>query len=289
MKLTLTILLASSLFCQHLLAQALPPSSSSTTGSAAKAAMPPASPTAVRESAILAQRPALNLTLAPRMVIGDGASLVVAPNTTVSTAVSMREVSRIAFEGARIVDAQWRAETAEITKSRGELRVIPAEGARAPINLILTTDKGNTYTLVLIVTDIPSQTILLKDALETERPQTLSANAPAIARSDAFERTVKTLIMAMASGIHPADAEVRNQAVAMSLWSEAKFVLTRTWTLKDLVGDRFTLTNTSAAPMRIAEQEFYKPGVHAVALDVTELGAGEFTQVYIVRSRGDHE
>lgn len=245
-----------------------------------------------RETAALAQRLARPSFAGPALAtptgMGAATPLMVAPNTTISTAVSLREINRIAFEGSRIVDAQWREGTAEVTKSRGELRVIPAEGARAPINLILSTDKGNTYTLVLLVTDIPSQTILLKDASELDRPQTLSANAPAI-RSDAFERSVKTLIMAMAAGMNPADAEVRNQAVVMRLWSEAKFTLNRTWTLKDLIGDRFTLTNSSGSPMRIAEQEFYKPGVHAVAIDAVELAPGEYTQVYIVRSRGDNE
>jgi hypothetical protein len=41
--------------------------------------------------------------------------------------------------------------------------------------------------------------------------------------------------------------------------------------------------------MRVAEQEFYKPGVHAIAVVQHELPPLASTNVFIVRERGENE
>ena len=47
----------------------------------------------------------------------------------------------------------------------------------------------------------------------------------------------------------------------------------------------YQLTNICATPLRISEPSFHQPGVVAVAVETTELPAGESALIYIVRAR----
>jgi conjugal transfer pilus assembly protein TraK len=89
--------------------------------------------------------------------------------------------------------------------------------------------------------------------------------------------------------IIPNDMEVKSINAEYQLWAEAKFVLRSIYLSRDYVGNHFVVTNTSKAMMRVAEQEFYKPGVHAIAVVQHELPPLASTNVFIVRERGENE
>ncbi|MGS0979360.1 hypothetical protein [Burkholderia glumae] len=57
----------------------------------------------------------------------------------------------------------------------------------------------------------------------------------------------------------------------------------------DLVGETYTLANTSHNDLSLDERELYAPGVLAVAIEDANLPAGASTIVYVVRERGDHD
>lgn len=53
---------------------------------------------------------------------------------------------------------------------------------------------------------------------------------------------------------------------------------------RELVGEKYVLTNTGKTPMRLVEQELYRKGVVAVAIENMHLEAGQSTNIYVVRS-----
>jgi conjugal transfer pilus assembly protein TraK len=50
------------------------------------------------------------------------------------------------------------------------------------------------------------------------------------------------------------------------------------------VGEKFKLTNTGKSVIRLVEQELYRKGVVAVAIENMQLEAGQSTNIYVVRS-----
>jgi conjugal transfer pilus assembly protein TraK len=97
------------------------------------------------------------------------------------------------------------------------------------------------------------------------------------------------MFVAMAGEIVPAEIDVRPVGRDVRLWKESRFVLERLYVANSLVGERYLLTNVSAAPMVLAEQEFYRDGVRGVAVELHQLRPGQSTLVYVVRDRADSE
>ena len=108
--------------------------------------------------------------------------------------------------------------------------------------------------------------------------------APA-GRSASHVRAIKGMLSAIASERTPADVRVEDVLRPMQLWQEAKFVLTRLYEGRGFIGERYQLTNVSAATMVLAEQEFDREGqgVVGVSIENLNLRPGETTAVYVIR------
>jgi len=204
---------------------------------------------------------------------------------TVIAKVSAREITRIAIDRGRVrgvtgLEGQLVVEKDEHT---GSIYVRIADPAR-PVNLFLTSDAGRTYALVLQPVDIPADTVLLRD--RTARP---ALEPSAVERAGSHEKMVKAIIVALATDQILPDMELRPAGREVALWREAQFFLERSYLGRNIVGDRYRLTNVSTAPMGLAEAELYKPGVLAVAIEQLNLAPGEATNVFVVRERGATE
>ena len=79
--------------------------------------------------------------------------------------------------------------------------------------------------------------------------------------------------------------EVRESGQEFRLWQGSRLTLVRSWLGQTLMGERFDLTNTSSTPMRLLEQEFFKPGVLAISVETLNLAPGDTTRVFVVRYR----
>jgi len=81
----------------------------------------------------------------------------------------------------------------------------------------------------------------------------------------------------------PGGLEEKKTWEEIRLWTGSRFALERVLTGNSLVGEQYRLFNVSDAPIRVAEQEFYKKGVLAVSvLDLT-IEPGRSTQVFVVK------
>ena len=182
----------------------------------------------------------------------------------------------------------------ECDRDKGEIYIRPVGDSPKPVNLFVSSAHA-TYTLVLRRADTPADTIVIRD--RTVRSGSAGSGAFAAASaplgsSAHHVRALKALLVAMASDRAPADVRIDELDQPIQLWAEARFSLLRRFESRDLIGERYQLTNISEQPMVLAEQEFDRPDsteggqVLAVAIETPNLRPGQSTSVYVIRRGG---
>ena len=73
------------------------------------------------------------------------------------------------------------------------------------------------------------------------------------------------------------------------LWKEGRLILVAKYMDGEVVGEKYRLTNVSPSEMLLVEQELYRRGVRAIAVEHHTLMQGDGTDIYIVRERKDNE
>ncbi|HQR19509.1 MAG TPA: type-F conjugative transfer system secretin TraK [Burkholderiaceae bacterium] len=220
---------------------------------------------------------------------------------SVTAKMSLTEQTRIKIDRGRILDVlgdiydpQRNAAgrfVLEKDDQAGEIfiRLLDPSLLR-PVNLFVKGERG-TFGLVLQPVDMPLETIVLRD-----RGEALVGAAGAVAVAQAVSdtpfpkntshvRAIKAMWLAMAGDAVPRDVQVRAMNREVALWKEARFVLDRVYVANSMVGELYTLTNTSEQAMVLAEQELYRDGVLGVAIQEHQLRPGQSTVVYVVRVR----
>jgi len=206
----------------------------------------------------------------------DGQSLI--------AKISQKEVTRVMVEGNRIkrVTGNPGEFWMEKDEDKGQIYIRPtSESTVKPINLFVSTERG-TFMLLLQPVDLPAETIIIK-------PLPGVREASRIERSTSRVRAVKNLLLAMASDALPTDMEVRELSRELTLWKDTRFTLSRTYLGRAIVGEKYLLTNVSSAVMTVTEQDLYKSGVMAIAVENGRLGPTQSTNVFVIRSRADHD
>ncbi|WP_136415872.1 type-F conjugative transfer system secretin TraK [Herbaspirillum sp. ST 5-3] len=250
-------------------------------------------------AALLASMPALALQA---IEARDGMS--------VEAIVSTKEATRIRLEGTPITDvfgniyssncaaapaaagAPTPASPAvnptgeivlECDRDKGEVYVRPVGNSAKPINLFVSSANA-TYTLLLRKSDVPADTIVIRDKTPRQAKAEGVLQVPA-GRSSSHIRSLKAMLIAMASDRVPTDLRVDEVNIPRALWAEAKFTLLRVIEGRGLIGEKYLLTNVSNATMVLAEQEFDREegNVLAVSIDNLNLRPGESTNVYVIR------
>lgn len=173
----------------------------------------------------------------------------------------------------------------ECDRDKGEIYVRPVGDSTKPVNLFVSSANA-TYTLLLRRSDTPSDTIVIRDRTARLAGLDLSpARQGPLGASANHIRSMKALLVAMASDRVAPDVRVEEIDRPIQLWSEAKFSLMRTYEGRGLVGEKYLLTNISDQTMVLAEQEFDREegGVVGIAIENLNLRPGESTSVYVIR------
>jgi conjugal transfer pilus assembly protein TraK len=175
-------------------------------------------------------------------------------------------------------------------RDKGEIYLRPVGEGQRPINLFVSSATA-TYTLLLRRADTPADTIVIRD--RTPRAmRLLQTKADQAGPAPNHVRTMKALLVAMASDRVPPDIRVEEAQLPVLLWTEARFTLVRRYDGRGLLGDKYILQNISATPMVLAEQEFDRPAsrdgseIAGIAIEHHNLRPGESTSVYILRRGG---
>jgi conjugal transfer pilus assembly protein TraK len=238
----------------------------------------------------------------------------------VEAILSIKEPTRIRIEGAPITDVFGNihssncgtgAATAgaaistpvanpggeivlECDRDKGEIYIRPVGESNKPVNLFISSAQA-TYTLVLRRSDTPADTIVIRDKTPRQvQPAAAGGQGPqgphgTFGPSANHVRSMKAMLVAMASDRVPPDIRVDEVNRPMQLWAEARFSLMRRYEGRGLLGEKYLLQNVSPAVMVLAEQEFDRPDgkdggqVVGVAIENHNLRPGESTNVFVIR------
>ncbi|WP_245965986.1 type-F conjugative transfer system secretin TraK [Pseudorhodoferax soli] len=175
-------------------------------------------------------------------------------------------------------------------RGKGEIYLRPVGDSSRPVNLFVSSATA-TYTLLLRRADTPADTIVIRD--RTPRAQRRQAQqSPPAGPAPSHVRTMKALLVAMASGRIPSDVRVEDVRRTLHLWPQVQFTLLRQYEGRGLIGERYTLKNIGAEPMALAEQAFYRPDspaggeITGIAIEHHKLEPGDTTTVYVLRRGG---
>lgn len=191
-----------------------------------------------------------------------------------SYSVSADGPNRVAVADRKIVNAIYdqtllEVQTDEIT---GQIFVFPR--TKAPVALFLTTDRNETHSLTLVPDARMSQEIILgsrsiKEPESYERPST---SLPVENASD-IDTTLKNLIVALARNELPVSMTATNRCGDNCL---------RRFIGEEISGEVLVYKNKTSSHIALSERLFYEAGILAVAIENTELAAGQSTRVYRV-------
>lgn len=208
---------------------------------------------------------------------GDGSTLY--------ARLSKKEMTRLAVEHGRI--ASLRVKDGELgidpDDETGQTFLSVPKGASKPINGFLTTDAGNTYTLVLQIVDAPADSIIIR------QPRTKPGAARNDFKTTSYDKAVRRLVSVMATDELPDDIQVKEIGRRLDLWQEAAMTLERQYVAGDIVGERYLVANVSKDAMVLDEREFYRKGVSVIALDQLNLAPGASTRLYVIREKSQNE
>lgn len=197
--------------------------------------------------------------------------------------ISAKETTRLYIEGGKIrsliaTDGELSVEKDE---DRGQLFIRPALLDK-PINVRVIGSSGATYNLVMQAVDIPQEDIVIREPFAARAGD--RHGAPGQRDSGAgMSRIVRSLVTAMALEEPPSSVDMRPVRQEFELWEGTRFVMVGVYNERELVGEKYVLTNTGKQSMRMVEQELYRKGVVAVAIENMLLEPGQSTNIYVVR------
>jgi conjugal transfer pilus assembly protein TraK len=227
----------------------------------------------------------LLLTLAASLPAQALQTVTARDGETVFAKISQKELTRIAFERGRIRKVTGNAGEFVLEKDedKGQIFLRPASPEiTKPINLFLTSDRS-TVALLLQPVDAPSDSLVIREARD---PTTVPTP---VERSHRHVRTVKNLLLAMATDAMPDDMEVRETHQELALWAGLRLTLVRSHLGADLVGEKYLLANVTHGDLQLSPRDLYKPGVIAVSLEGEQIRAGEAVALFVIRERRPHE
>lgn len=234
---------------------------------------------------ILSTRAALALLLAASPMSHALQSVSARDGDTVVARIAQKEVTRIAVESGRIRKVTGNAGEFVLEKdeARGQIFVRPADpSSTKPINLFLSTDRS-TVGLLLQPVDTPSDTILIRERTTTP------ARKPASASASPHVRSLKHLLLTLATDSPTDDMEMRESALELGFWPGLRMTRVRTLLALHAIGEQYHVVNETRAAVRLEPTDFFKPGVMAVAVTDPEIAPGTGTQVFVIRERKGHE
>ena len=200
---------------------------------------------------------------------------------TVLGKISRKEVTRIAFEHARVrkVTGNVGEFVLERDDDKGQIFLRPSDPqSTKPINLFLTSEHG-TVALLLQPVDTPSDTIVIRE------PRGKDATPSKLEASGRHVRMLKNLLLALANDDLPDDMEVKEPGRELILWQGTRLTLQRALLGEGVIGEKYQLTNLSAGVIAVGEPDLFKTGVMAVSIERPSLQPGESTNLFVIRER----
>ena len=189
--------------------------------------------------------------------------------------VSNRDLNRIVLPSKILKVYTSKSIEVKVEGSEAYVKVPPA--VMGPIELYLLAE-GETYTLMLLPTPVPAETIVIKG----------SAPARPGLEADTYIRQIKALLRAIAGGAVPAgyDVSLIPDGKEACPVTECSLVAVRRYAGMRLAVIEYRLSNPTKEPRIYKEQLFVRPGARAVALEQHRVEPGGATRLLVVEEVG---
>lgn len=198
--------------------------------------------------------------------------------------IPSRELTRIGIENGRLQSFRYKVDELEVQqdKEAGAVFIQPRVSDKQ-ISVFVISASGATHELILQPVDtLPLESIVIRDPIG-KRIASPRTERNIVEKASSLDQAVTRLVRVMAGAeVDPGEFRTERLNVPVALWSESQFVLRERTAARGLLGETFVLTNISTRVLRLAEQEFFKSGVIAVAVEQHILRPGETTSVYVV-------
>lgn len=215
-----------------------------------------------------------------------GSAKPIRDGITLYERVSRDELNRLHIVDGRIARMHYKTQELDVTKDDVLGQAFFTPKTDKTISVFITTESGATFTLVMQpVPKMPAANVVVQEAAANQQLEAESRGvAPASPMSSmSFEQAISTLVFAAATRqqLPGVSEQAVNQTVP--LWEQSTFVHVRTLSGAGMQLGEYRLTNASKKPLRLLEQEFFKVGVLAVAIEQHLLEPGESTPVFVVQ------
>lgn len=209
----------------------------------------------------------------------------VVDNETTTAKISSIDVTRIFVQGDRIqsVKGLKGAYTRENDEKNGEIYLQPsALYQNRAFTILIETERGRHFTLLLNPTSSPSETLMLvphgvgqESALHFEEAL-------------AYELTMNRLIKAMKNGLIPEGYRIHQVSHKKTYQFERglKAQLKTIYEGFHFRGEVYEIKNSQIQPITLDERQFYKIGTRAISLDATVIKPNEKLNLYRVVNHG---
>ncbi len=205
--------------------------------------------------------------------------LVVREGGSITANISATSLNRITVQGDRISAIKGTAGQFHLEKdlSVGQIFIQPTSPEdKAPIHVYITTEKGHTYSLTLLGSDMPAESIILTGP----NNQTGVANWD---KTASYEAVIVNMIKAlhnkeMLEGFSPSEVTKNTYKIKGLLVKSCDSYLGH-----KLQGLGYEIENISDEELNIKESDFYKPGIRAISILNTSLAPQGKTKLYVVR------
>lgn len=202
--------------------------------------------------------------------------------------VSRDELNRLSIIDGRIKRMHFKTEEMDVTKDDVNGQAFFTPKTDKTISVFVTTQRGATFTMVLQpVPKMPAVNLMVQETQATP-----SAGAPGqqvqkeatlgVLSAMNYEQAISTLIYAAATSQSLPGVSEQSVNQSIPLWQGTSFTHVRTLQAAGMRLGEYRLANVSKSPIRLVEQELYKPGVLAIAVEQHVLDPGEATPVFIV-------
>lgn len=212
------------------------------------------------------------------LCVGDvyGAQIINAANDSeLSGVIAKEEISRIKVISDRIKSVKNVEGEVEVLEDTdlGEIYIRPLKSKGEPINLFITTERNDTYKLLLLPKSQPSAQIFIRNE------EAISASSKQMGQGDSYKDKVINLIKKMRVG---EGGEVVKRAKGFTK-EKYNLKLLKGYSEQGLVGEVYEVSHKEPEPQFIDYEVLGEVGVIAISAEDEELLPNITGYLYVVR------
>ena len=200
-------------------------------------------------------------------------------NETVKGNISNTDLNRISVEGDRIAQVFGSSGhfTMETDETHGQIFIRPV-GEGRQLSLTIITESGLTQDILLIPSNIPSQSIVLKPAKRN------AEQAKHWETSQPYVQTITSLMQAMVQGKEVPGFNLRVNEQSLNMWNDLHVKQLQIFEGSQLKGVTYELKNNGDKALGLQEKQFlFDRDIVAISLERFNLAPGGRAYLWVIK------